>query len=118
MPTTTRTASSRSGAAGLPRWSRRAGSMPDSVRRGVPSRLSSSVEGEQQDLADLRRGGGEVVVADQEQRLTPVGQARAERHALDVVEGEPESLEIEQQGLLDGRHLAELVEVVDAVDVR
>ena len=116
MPTTTRTASSRSGAAGLPRWSRRAGSMPDSVRRartrrGVLRQSSANSE----ELADL--AGREVVVAHQENRLSPVGQARAERHALDVVQREPELVEVEEERLLGRRHLAELVEVVDAVDV-
>ena len=57
-------------------------------------------------------GRGEVVVADQHERLTAVAQPRPEREALDVVERDPELVEVEQRPLqrfaADQRHEVEL----------
>src|SRR6185295_1283329 len=56
------------------------------------------LDGEHQELRELT--GGEVVVADQHEGLATVSQPRAERQSLDVVQGDPERVEVEQQLLV------------------
>ena len=53
---------------------------------------------EQQELRELRRR--EVVVADEHERAPAVVQPRPEREAFDVVEREPEVVEVQQQPLV------------------
>ena len=90
----------------------------DLLGRGAPARPGSragatpSVEREQQELRELARG--EVVVADEHERPAAVGQRRAERHPLDVVERDPERAQVEEQRLLHRPELAELAEMLSA----
>ena len=66
----------------------------------------------------MNAAGREVVVADQDQRAAAVGQVGAEGHSLDVVERDPEHVQVEQQRLLDRLDAAEQRrQAVEAVDV-
>ena len=66
----------------------------------------------------MNAAGREVVVADEDQRASAVGQVGSEGHALDVVERDPELVEVEQQRLRDRLNAAEQRrQAVEAVDV-
>ena len=67
------------------------------LQRGDRQRLEAGREGEDVGLLEV---GIEVVVADEDERPPAVGQRRAERHALEVVERQAEIGEVEQQGLV------------------
>src|SRR6266550_8784578 len=80
----------------------------------LPARL---LKLEEQELRELARG--EVVVADQDDGAMTVGQRGTERHPLDVVERDPERVEVEEQRLLRRADRAELPgQAVDPVHVR
>src|SRR3954471_15209471 len=80
---------------------------------GMSAAMASVADREQEELRELR--GGEVVVADEHERLASVAQARPEGDALDVVERDPERVEVEQQLLARRPHAVR--EREGAVDV-
>ena len=87
------------------------------AQRLAAATRASSRDREEQELGE--RSGREVVVADEEERAAAVGELLPERHPLDVVERDPERLQIEHERLLGRPNAPEQRrEAVEAVDVR